>query len=147
MKQLAMKRIPVLKPRRPKHRPFDKENNVSHIVAITTEVRDANAVRSACRRLRLPAPVQGTHRLFSGQVTGLGVQLQDWKYPVVCQLDTGQLQYDNYGGKWGNPEHLDVFLQRYAVEKATSEARRQGHSVSERPLQDGSVKLTINVGG
>ena len=119
---------------------------MSHIVTIKTEVRDANAVRASCRRLRLPAPVQGTHRLFSGQVSGLGVQLQDWKYPVVCQLDTGQLRYDNYGGRWGDQQHLDAFLQRYAVEKATIEARRQGHSVTEQPLHDGSVKLTINVG-
>jgi hypothetical protein len=83
---------------------------VSHIVTIKTEVRDANAVRAACRRLRLPAPVQGTHRLFSGQVTGLGVQLPEWKYSLVCQ-DTGQLQYDNYGGRWGDQKHLDEFLQ------------------------------------
>ena len=42
---------------------------------------------------------------------------------------------------------LDRFLQMYAVEKAKLEARRQGHSVTEQSLADGSVKLTINVGG
>ena len=35
----------------------------------------------------------------------------------------------------------------YAVEKARIEARRQGHSVTEQPLADGSIKLTIQVGG
>ena len=34
-----------------------------------------------------------------------------------------------------------------AVEKAKIEARRKGHTVTEAPLADGSVKLTINVGG
>jgi hypothetical protein len=96
---------------------------LSHIVTIKTEVRDANAVRSGCRRLRLPHPVQSTHRLFSGE-----------------------LRYDNYGGRWGDQKHLDAFLQAYAVEKAKIEARRKGHSVSESQLTDGSVKLTINVG-
>lgn len=120
---------------------------MSHIVTIKTEVRDANAVRAGCNRLRLPPPVQGSHRLFSGEVTGLGIQLPDWKYPVVAQLDSGQLQYDNYNDRWGEQRHLDAFLQSYAVEKAKIEARRKGHSVTESQLADGSVKLTINVGG
>ena len=75
------------------------------------------------------------------------MQLPGWKYPVVCQLDTGQLQFDNYSGRWGDQKHLDAFLQRYAAEKATIEARRRGHSVTEQSMQDGSVKLTINVSG
>ena len=120
---------------------------MSHIVTIKTEIRDANAVRAGCQRLRLPQPVQGTHRLFSRQATGLGVQLPDWRYPVGCELDSGQLKYDNYNGRWGEQRHLDAFLQSYAVEKAKIEARRQGHSVAESQLADGSVKVTINVGG
>ena len=120
---------------------------MSHIVEIKTEVRDATAVRSACDRLRLPSPAQGTHRLFSGHANGLGVQLPDWRYPVVCNLSSGELKYDNYNGRWGEQQHLDSFLQAYTVEKAKIEARRQGHGVTECPLSDGSVKLTINVGG
>ena len=44
-------------------------------------------------------------------------------------------------------KELDRFLQSYAVEKATLEARRRGHSISEQPLADGSIKLTIRVAG
>ena len=120
---------------------------MSHVVEIHTEVRNATAVRDACQRLRLPPPVQGTHALFTSQSTGLAVQLPDWKYPVVCQLDSGQIQYDNYGGRWGEQQHLDAFLQAYAVEMAKAESRRKGHQCTERLLADGSVKLTINVGG
>ena len=120
---------------------------MSHIVTIKTKVRDANAVRSACNRLQLAPPVQGEHRLFNGQVTGLGVHLPEWRYPVVCQLETGELRYDDYGGRWGERRHLDGFLQAYAVEVSKIEARRRGHSISEQLLDDGSVKLTINVGG
>jgi hypothetical protein len=119
---------------------------LSHIVSIKTEVRDASAVRAACGRLNLPAPLHGTHRLFSGQATGLGVHLPGWNYPVVCDLASGQLRYDNFNGRWGDPKHLDAFLQGYAVEKGKIEARRRGHSVTEQPLEDGSVKLTIHVG-
>ena len=120
---------------------------MSHVVTINTEVRDAAAVRAACRRLRLPEPMQGTTKLFSGEVTGLAVQLPDWRYAVVCDTASGEVRYDNYGGRWGNPQHFDAFLQAYAVEKAKVEARRAGHGITERQLVDGSIKLTINVGG
>ena len=120
---------------------------MSHIVEIKTEVRDPVAVRSACDRLRLPQPVQGTHRLFSGEIAGLGVQLPDWKYLAVCQLDTGEIRYDNYGGHWGKHIHFDRFLQAYAVEKAKIEARRRGNTCTEQQLADGSIKLTVQIGG
>ena len=51
------------------------------------------------------------------------------------------------GGHWGKQERLDEFLQAYAVEKTKLEAIRKGYSVMEQPLTDGSVKLTIHVGG
>ena len=120
---------------------------MSHIVQIKTQIRDAEAVRAACRRLGLAEPMQGTSRLFSGEVTGLAVQLPGWRYPAVCQLDSGQVQFDNFQGNWGEQKELDRFLQSYAVERAKIEARRHGHSVTEQQLQDGSIKLTIQVSG
>ena len=120
---------------------------MSHTVQIQTEVRDPTAVAAACRRLGLPEPVHGTVQLFSGEATGLLVKLPGWLYAVACDTATGQLHYDNYNGSWGRQEHLDRFLQRYALEKAHIEARKRGHSVVEKPLPDGSVKLTITVGG
>jgi len=120
---------------------------MSHIVQIQTQVKDAAAVRAACQRLFLPAPVQGKTELFSGEVEGLAVQLPDWAYPVVADLATGQVKFDNYSGAWGDQKHLDALLQAYAVEKAKIEARRRGHSVTEQTLADGSIKLVIQVGG
>ena len=120
---------------------------MSHIVTIKTEVRDAEAVRAACRRLGLDEPVQGTARLFEGEATGLLVRLPDWLYPAVVETSSGQVRYDNYEGAWGDTKHLDAFLQSYAVCKATIEARKRGHSVFEQALPDGSIKLTISVGG
>jgi hypothetical protein len=120
---------------------------MSHIVQIQTQVKDAAAVRAACQRLGLPAPVQGATRLFSGEVTGLAVQLPDWTYPVVFNTATGQVKFDNYNGRWGDQQHLDRFLQAYACEKAKIEARRRGHQCTEQTLADGSIKLTIQVNG
>ena len=120
---------------------------MSHIVTIETQVRDAAAVRSACQRLGLAAPEQGRAQLFSGEAAGLLVRLPEWQYPVVCDLQTGAVKYDNFEGRWGEQKHLDALLQMYAVEKAKIEARRRGHVCTEQRLSDGSIKLTVNVGG
>jgi hypothetical protein len=120
---------------------------VSHIVEIKTEIRDEAAVKAACTRLQLAAPEHKTVRLFNATATGLCVQLPGWQYPVVANLQTGQVSYDNYNGHWGEQKHLNSFLQGYAVEKAKLEARRKGHSVSETQLQDGSIRVTVKVGG
>ena len=125
---------------------------MSHIVEIKTEVRDEAAVQSACSRLHLPPAKRGTFELYSSTETGLAVELAHWKYPVVATRDesgqlTGQLRFDNYNGRWGSQEFLDRFLQTYPVEKAKIEARKKGHSVVEQRLDNGSIKLTVNVGG
>ena len=120
---------------------------MSHIVTIQTEIRDGAAVAAACQRLGLPPPREGTTRLFSGEATGLIVELPGWRYPLVCELSTGTLKLDNFGGQWGEQIALDHFLQRYACEKARIEACRRGHSVTEQRLSNGSIKLTIQVTG
>ncbi len=120
---------------------------MSHIVEIKTEVRDEAAVRAACTRLQLPSPEHKTVRLFSATATGLCVQLPGWQYPIVSEPASGKLSYDNFNGAWGEQRHLNSFLQAYAVEKAKIEARKKGHSVTETALQDGSIRVTVKVGG
>ena len=120
---------------------------MSHIVTIKTEVRDATAVRAACHRLGLAEPVSGKAQLYSAEASGLLVELPGWRYPVVCDLNTGQVQFDNFKGHWGEQKQMDRFLQAYAVEKAKIEARKKGHQATEQLLADGSVKLTIRVEG
>jgi len=120
---------------------------MSHTVQVQTQIKDATAVRSACQRLSLPEPVQGKAKLYGGEVEGLAVKLPDWTYPVVCDLASGHVKYDNFGGRWGDRKELDKFLQAYAAEKVKIESRRKGHTVTESQLADGSIKLTIQVGG
>ena len=120
---------------------------MSHVVTIKTQVREPIAIQSACERLKLPAPVHGTAKLFTSQATGWQIKLPDWLYPVVCETVSGEVKYDNYQGHWGDQSHLDCFLQAYAVELAKLEARKQGHSVSEQLLADGSIRVQIAVAG
>ncbi len=116
---------------------------MSHIVSIQTKVRDRDAVAAACQRLGLPSPTHGTVSLFSGEATGLIVNLPGWQYPAVIDTQTGEVKFDNFEGHWGDQQHLDRLLQIYAVEKAKLEARKKGFTVSEQALNDGSIKLQI----
>ena len=116
---------------------------MSHIVSIQTRIQDPAAVAAACQRLKLAAPVHGTATLFSGEATGLIVQLPDWQYPVIVDTKTGTVHFDNFNGAWGDQKQLDRLMQAYAVEKCRLEARKQGHQVTETALQDGSIKLSI----
>ena len=120
---------------------------MSHIVQIQTEIRDVAAIQAACHRLGLPEPTHGTAQLFSSRTTGWAVQLPGWQYPVVCDVETGEVRYDNFNGHWGEQRDLDRFLQAYAVEKTRIEARKKGHTVTEQQLADGTIKLTVQIGG
>ena len=120
---------------------------MSHIVTIKTEIRDTVALAAACTRLGLKPPVHGTAQLYSNQVTGEIVELPGWIYPVVIDTEKREVHMDTYNGAWGDAKELDKLLQAYAVCKASLEARKQGHGVTEESLADGSIKLTISVGG
>jgi ABC-type branched-subunit amino acid transport system substrate-binding protein len=116
---------------------------MSHLVTIRTQVRDPTALQAACRRLGLKAPVQGTARLYTTEATGQIVELPGWTYPVVIDTSTGQIQYDNYQGAWGDQALLGRLMQAYAAEKARLEARKTGYQVTEQTLPDGSLRLTL----
>lgn len=119
---------------------------MSHVVTIQTKVHDPAAVAAACTRLGLPAPTQGTAKLFSGEATGLLVQLPGWRYPAVIDPLAGTVQFDTYNGAWGDPAELGRLLQMYAVERTRQEARKKNYRVTEQQLTDGSVKLTLAEG-
>ena len=120
---------------------------MSHIVSIKTRLTDAVALSAACRRLGLAEPEQGTATLFATEVSGLLVKLPGWTYPAVVDTVSGEVRFDTYNGHWGKQEELDQLLQGYAVEKTRIEARRAGHTLTEQKLADGSIKLTLQVGG
>jgi hypothetical protein len=116
---------------------------MSHVVTIQTKVHDHAAVTAACKRLNLPSPTQGTAKLFSGEATGLLVQLPGWKFPAVIDTLTGTVRFDNFGGYWGNVQHLDKFIQAYSVEKVKLEAKKRGYTVSEQTIDNGSIRVQI----
>lgn len=120
---------------------------MSHTVTVETEIKDAGAAEAACRRLGHTIPIAGEHQLYSGRYTGLAVRLPGWEYPVVCDLKSGEISFDNFGGLWGKQTHLDRFLQAYAAEKTRIEARKKGLTAVEHTLPNGYIAVDIKVGG
>lgn len=118
---------------------------MSHIVTVKAEVKDEMAVRAACLRLKWEQPTFGKHKVYVVDREGLGVKAPDWSYPIVCDLQSGQVHYDNFNGHWGEQRHLDAFMQAYAIERAKLEAQKNGYSVYEESLTDGSIKLTVTM--
>jgi hypothetical protein len=122
---------------------IERSHSLSHIVSIKVQMKDADVLAAACRRLGLAAPVHETVELFSGNATGLAVRLPNWQYPIVVDITAGEMHYDDYNGEWGDKVALDRLIQAYAVERTRMEARRKGFACTETVLQDGSVKLQI----
>ena len=121
---------------------------MSHIVTVKTEVRDHAAVAAACRRLALPEPVQGTAQLYSGQASGLLVRPARLALPGRHRhRPPARIRYDNYGGCWGDEQHLHRLLQAYTVERTRIEARKKSYVTTEQSLADGSILVEIEVGG
>ena len=123
--------------------PFHPGEPMSHLVKIQTQLRDPIALAATCRRLNLAAPIHGTAKLYSSEATGLLVQLPGWKYPLVIDPASGDVQYDNFQGHWGERRHLDRFLQIYAAEKAAVGSRLAAISVMEQSLADGWIKVSV----
>jgi len=117
---------------------------MSHTATVATKITDLNAIKEACKMLKLPAPVIGTHKMYDGKtVTGVAVRLENWQFPIVIDTKTGEIHYDNYHGNWGSEEELKKFKQHYGVAKAKLIAKKQGYFVKQFTLPNGTIRLQV----
>lgn len=120
---------------------------MSHSVTIkAVEIRNPDAIMAAARRLQLPDPKVGLHRLFDGtQRNGHAVKLPGWKEPVILDTTTGEALFDNYNGVWGDEIELDRFVQGYTAEQAAIEARANGYGdITESVEADGTLQVVMS---
>lgn len=128
---------------------------MSHITNIDLEIKDLNALQSACRRMGL------TFNHGAGKVRFYKSQSVDADHVINvpgCSYDVGvvsnktggfSLVWDNY--QTGGLEAIlgagaGKLKQAYGIEKAKIEARKKGYSVVEAKKSDGSITLTIEGG-
>ncbi len=122
---------------------------MSHFTTIDTQIKDIDALRSACAEL-------GLELLRDAEARGYGNQRQrgDFVLRLKGPYDVAlHHQTDNTFGLttdwWDGHVEKEVgqnygrLLQLYAVHKASREARKRGLSVQRALRTDGSIKLTI----
>jgi hypothetical protein len=122
---------------------------MSHWTTIQTQIRDIEALRSACAELGLDVLEQtqargyGANRHRGDYVIQLkgpydiaAVRQPDGQFTLVADWWQGHVEQE-VGRNYGR------LLQLYAVHKASREARRRGLRVNRRQLPDGTIKLSI----
>lgn len=125
---------------------------MSHITSIELEVKDLNALKSACRRLGFV--YRENQRQFEYYKNQKGeclhaIHIEGCQYEVGIQRNANegyQLAWDNYhqGGLVAAlGEGAGKLKQFYGLEKVKIEARKKGYSVTERMKENGQIVLTM----
>ena len=112
---------------------------MSHIVSITTQVRDSAAAVAACQRLGLPPPVHRQVQLFQRRAEGLAIELPDWHYRSSATSPRAASSSDNFNGAWAPKKNSTSFC-RPVLRVAKIEARKKGYTVAEQPLANGCIR-------
>ena len=124
---------------------------MSHFTTIKTQIKDIEALRSACNEMGLSLLQNAEARgYYENKIKGeFVVRLKgpydialnkqpDGSFGLTADLWQGHVEQEvgqNYG----------KLLQLYGVHKAILEARKKGHVVRRSQQQDGAIKLVIAV--
>jgi hypothetical protein len=122
---------------------------MSHFTTIKTQIKDIEALRSACAELKLTVLPNAEARGFVNQKQkgdfvirlkgpyDIALNRQpDGSFGLTADFWDGHVERET-GKGYGK------LLQFYAVHKATREARRKGHLIRRAQQKDGSIKLVI----
>jgi hypothetical protein len=122
---------------------------MSHQTTIATQIRDAQALREACKELGITLVENADARGYGSQKTrgDYAIKLQGpYDIALTRQADgTFVLSTDWYQGHVEREVGANYgrLLQLYGVHKARIEAQRKGYTVRRQALGDGSIKLVI----
>ena len=122
---------------------------MSHFTTVETQIRDIEALRSACAEMELAlledqeARGYGTNRRHGEYVIALtgpyDIALnrqEDGSFGLSADFWDGYVERE-VGKDYGR------LLQLYGVHKATREARNKGYQVRRSRLDNGAIKLVI----
>jgi hypothetical protein len=123
---------------------------MSHFTEIKTQIKDIEALRSACQEMGLTLLQNAEARGYSENITkgDFVIRLKgpydialnhqpDGSFGITADLWAGHVEKE-VGQGYGK------LLQLYGVHKAMREARKKGHLVRRAQRQDGSIKLSIS---
>ena len=125
---------------------------MSHFTTIKTQIKDVQALRSACQELGLSLlqnaeargyytnTTQGDYVIkLKGPYDVAVNQQKDGSFGLTADFWEGHVEKE-VGKNYGR------LMQLYAVHKATQEARKKGHLTRRSQQHDGSIKLVIAAG-
>ncbi len=122
---------------------------MSHFTTIKTQIKDIEALKSACAEMGLTVLQNAQARgYYTNKIKGEFVIQLKGPYDIALQKELGG-SYALTADLWNGHVEQEVgvgygkLLQLYAVHKAMKEARKKGHLVTRSQKQDGSIKLTI----
>ena len=99
---------------------------------IATTIHDPIALAVTCRRLNLPAPVEGCLHLEAQEACGWIVRLPGVRFPVVCNTLTGLVAYHPHDNAFGPYRCIMQIIHRYYHVRAQlrqGKPGRNGHQV------------------
>ncbi len=124
---------------------------MSHFTTIKTQIKDIEALRSACQEMGLSLLQNAEARgYYENKTKGdYVIRLQgpydialnkqpDGSFGLTSDLWNGHVEQE-VGPGYGK------LLQVYAVHKAMREARKRGHLVTRSAHPNGAIKLSISV--
>jgi len=122
---------------------------MSHFTTIKTQIKDIEALRSACNELGLALLQSAEARgYYQNKIKGDYVVQLKGPYDIALNKQpdgsfglTADLWQNHVENEVG--QNYGKLLQFYGVHKAMREARKKGHLVRRAQRQDGSIKLTI----
>src|SRR5882724_7574746 len=127
----------------------ERFKQMSHFTTIKTQIKDIEALRSACNEMGLSLLQNAEARgYYENKIKGeFVVRLKgpydialnkqpDGSFGLTADLWQGHVEQE-VGQGYGK------LLQLYGVHKAMREARKKGHLVRRSQQQDGAIKLVI----
>ncbi len=122
---------------------------MSHFTEIKTQIKDIEALRSACKEMGLTLLQSAEARgYYENKAKGDYVIRLKGPYDIALNKQpdgTFGLTADLWNGHVENEvsQGYGKLLQLYGVHKATMEARKKGLSVLRKQQQNGSIKLVL----
>lgn len=116
---------------------------MSHTTTVRSAFTDIPALTRAAVHLGGTLTEHETVTLYENRqsITGTVVRLPGWKYPVVI-TDAGELKYDHYNGKWGDPDLLRQLQVRYGMEVALMDAEANGQVAT---ISEDEVDMIVEI--
>ena len=124
---------------------------MSHFTTIKTQIKDIEALRSACQEMGLSLLQNAEARgYYENKIKGDYVIRLKGPYDIALNKQPDGsfgLTADLWQGHVENEigQGYGKLLQLYGVHKVIREARKKGHLVSRTAHQNGSIKLSVSV--